>query len=385
MIIDCDANATYSPDQRIRGVISSYLESLGNPSSLHRGGQRARAAIEEARAAVGRLVNAKAHDRIIFTSGATEANNTIIQSFRGSRGELVSASNEHPCVLEPLRQLASLGSKVIFVDPTSDGSLSAEAVSKELTQTTAFVSIMAANNEVGAINPIGEIARVARQRSPRAVIHSDAAQLLGKGTVSLDALGVDLLTISAHKIGGLSGVGAIVMRDKIDVKPLLIGGPQEGKVRGGTENVLGIAVFGVVADALVNELPSRIQGMERVRDDFERMVLQEIPNVIINASGVARLPNTSSLYIPGVRADDLVVALDLEGILVSSGAACSSGKPEPSHVLISMGQSEERVRSTIRVSFRSDLSRQDVPRVVTALQRASERMRNKQSGASSVI
>ena len=376
MIIDCDANATYAPDERIRGVISACLESLGNPSSLHRAGQRARAALEESRAAVRRLVGAGEKDTIVFTSGATEANNTVIWAASKMSGPIVSASTEHPCILHPLKRLAQEGRSVIFLTPDTGGRISAEHVSSVVTPDVALVSIRAANNETGVINPISDIVKVVRHIAPKALIHTDAAQVLGKGVVSMRDLGVDLLTVSAHKIGALSGTGALVIRDGVTIQPLLRGGSQESKIRGGTENVLGISVFGAVADMIAAELSTRIEGMASVRDSFEESLVRELSDVQINGRELPRLPNTSSIYIAGVRADDLIVAMDLERILVSSGAACTSGKPEPSHVLLAMGQSEERSRSTIRVSFRSDLALETVPRLVGALTNAVNRMRS---------
>jgi len=375
VIIDCDANATYAPDERIRGVISSCLESLGNPSSLHRGGQRARAAIEEARASVRRLVGAEEKDVIVFTSGATEANNTVVAAVSCVTGPIVSASTEHPCILQPLKRLASQGRTVALVSPQSDGLITSESVAAVVTPDTALVSIMAANNETGVVNPIAEIVAKVRAIAPRALIHTDAAQLLGKGALSMREMGVDLLTISAHKIGALSGVGALCIRDGVHLEPLILGGPQESKLRGGTENVLGIAVFGAVADSIASELPARVESMRAVRDAFEERLARAIPDVEFNGAHRDRLPNTSNVYIPGVRADDLIVAMDLERILISSGAACTSGKPEPSHVLLAMGQSEERTRATVRVSFRADLSHDDGVRVVNALTNAVTRMR----------
>lgn len=375
MIIDCDANATYAPDERIRGVISSCLESLGNPSSLHRGGQRARAAIEEARASVRRLVDAEEKDVIVFTSGATEANNTVVAAVSSATGPIISASTEHPCILQPLKRLASHGRTVVLVSPQSDGLITSESVASAVTPDTALVSIMAANNETGVINPIAAIVAKVRAIAPRALIHTDAAQLLGKGALSMREMGVDLLTISAHKIGALSGVGALCIRDGVDIEPFILGGPQESKLRGGTENVLGISVFGAVADRIASELPARVESMRALRDLFEERLARAIPDVEFNSVHLDRLPNTSNVYVPGVRADDLIVAMDLERILISSGAACTSGKPEPSHVLLAMGQSEERTRATIRVSFRADLSQEGCVRVVNALTNAVTRMR----------
>ncbi len=375
-VLDFDANATYSPDQEIRGVISSCLEGLGNPSSLHRGGQRARAFIEEARATIRGGVGASDHDSVIFTSGATEANNTIIAAAALRGGALVSSRIEHPCVLGPLARCEAAGQVVRLVSPSCDGVISAESVRAALTPDTALVSIMLANNEVGSINPLRAIVDITREIAPRALVHTDAAQAVGKIPVSIRDLGVDAMTISAHKIGGLAGSGALILRKGIEIPAMIVGGPQEGKARGGTENVLGIRVFGKVMELAVRELPARSERMSAARDLFEKSVIREIPNVNLHAQGVERLPNTSSVYIEGVRADDLVVAMDLEGILISSGAACSSGKPEPSHVLLAMGHSEDRTRSTVRVSMRADSGERDVQRLVQALVRAVSRMRS---------
>lgn len=374
MVIDCDANATYAPDERIRGVIASCLLDLGNPSSLHRGGQRAKAVIEESRASVRELVGAHATDTVIFTSGATEANNTILAAF-GKLGTTISTRIEHPCVLGPLKRLEAAGRKVVFVAPDQHGVITPEAIGAVVTPDTRLVSVMAANNEVGVVNNLRKIARAVKAVAPQAIIHSDAAQLLGKGSVDMYDMSVDILTLSAHKIGALSGTGAIVARHGLEIEPLIVGGPQEGKLRGGTENVLGIAVFGAVARMIVEDLPHRVDAMVRVRNAFEGLIQSEISDAQINGVAAERLPNTSSVYIPGVRADDLIVAMDLERILISSGAACSSGKPEPSHVLLAMGQDEERVRSTIRVSFRADMQEAEVPRIVRALSAAVDRMR----------
>lgn len=376
MIIDCDANATYLPDERIRGVIAACLRNLGNPSSLHRGGQRAKAAVEEARASIRRVAGAAENDVVVFTSGATEANNTVIASVGTQGGDLLSAANEHPCVLAPLARHAERGGVVHLVRPDQDGVVSVDDVVERLTPTTTLISIMIANNEVGTLNPISEIVREVRRVAPKAIIHTDAAQMLGKGTLSMRELGVDVMTVSAHKIGALTGTGAMIIRHGVQLHPLILGGPQEGKVRGGTENVLGVSVFGAVADLITPEIPARVSSMAAARDAFEEYVVREIPDVEIHGARRQRLPNTSSLYIKGVRADDLIVAMDLEGILISSGAACSSGKPEPSHVLVSMGYDEERTRSTIRVSFRADAEREIVAHVASTLARIVERIRS---------
>jgi cysteine desulfurase len=342
---------------------------------MHRGGQRARAALEEARAILRKVVGAGEHDTVVFTSGATEANNMVVQAAAKQGGRLVASQIEHPCVLGPLAQCERHGAKVVLVAPDREGVVSVDAVRAAITPDTALVSIMLANNEVGTINPIAEIVAEVKAIAPQAIVHSDAAQALGKISCSMADLGVDALTVSAHKVGGLAGVGALILRKGLEVPALILGGPQEGKLRGGTENVLGIRVFGEVLKLLAREGDERRQRMARMRDLFEESILRELSDVSVHGLNRVRLPNTSNIYIGGVRADDLVVAMDLEGILISSGSACSSGKPEPSHVLLAMGYDEEHVRATIRVSFRADSEESDIRRLVESLVKAVSRMR----------
>ena len=376
MLIDCDANATYLPDEELRGVISQFLGRCGNPSSLHRHGQRARAALEDARAVMRNFVGARPNDQIVFTSGASEANNTVVAACGAApNAQLVASAVEHPCVLEPLRRLSALGREVSLVLPDRGGRIDAHSVSARLSPKCALVSIMAANNETGVLNPVAEIARAARDAAPEALIHTDAAQLPGKTEISFSDLGVDCMTISGHKFGAPSGIGAIVVRDGVHLEPFILGGPQEGKLRGGTENVLGACAMAAAAQAVAASFAERVRRMRTLRDHFEKIVGELVPGCDVNGLWHERLPNTSSLFVPGVRADDLVVALDLEGILVSAGAACSSGKPGPSHVLQAMGQSDERVSSTVRISFRGDSELNVATRVAQAVARASERMR----------
>lgn len=373
MIIDLDANSTYAPSEEIQGVIARAWQRLGNPSSLHRGGQRARAEVEKAREAVRRLVGATKDDLVVFTSGATEANNTVVGA--GWRSVAVSAV-EHPCVLGPANRVQKLGGDVRIIPANSNGEIESRALLQTLLPETELVSVMIANNETGVQNDIESLVAVAREVNPRVVFHSDGAQALGKQSVSFATSGADLLTVSGHKIGALTGVGALIIKHGISISPLLVGGSQEYKLRGGTENVLGVVSFGEAAQLVYETLSARIATMRILRSAFEDALKRAVPECEFNGQLIDRLPNTSSVYIPNASGDDLVVALDLEGILVSAGAACSSGKPEPSHVLLAMGQDERRVRSTVRISFRADQSLEIVPRVVDAIARIVSRMRS---------
>jgi len=376
MIIDLDANATYVPSKSLQELVAAW-QQLGNPSSIHRGGQRAKAAVEQARELVRKLVGAGPKDSIVFTSGASEANNTVVCSAVRRGGHLVSSNIEHPCVLAPLTTAVKSGSDLSFVNANPSGEVLPAAVIDSVRADTTFVSIMTANNETGVVNDLESITRQVRSVAPRAFVHTDAAQVVGKLPFSFNQLGVDCMTLSGHKFGALSGTGAMIIRDGATVEPLILGGPQEGKMRGGTENVLGIISLGLAASDILSEGVKRESAMRAARDTFEQALLARLANCEVNGTAVRRLPNTSSVFIEGVRADDLVVALDLEGIYVSSGAACSSGKPEPSHVLTAMGQTEQRVRSTIRVSFRADQQPEMGLRVAGRIAEVVTRMRGR--------
>lgn len=354
MFLDLDANATYAPSDSVKELVRAAWDRLGNPSSIHRGGQRAKAAVEEARELVRILVGANPRDSVVFTSGATEANNCVVKSVVKPGVLVVSSMIEHPCILEPLRA-AVVGKAVVrLAKPNQNGEVEPQAVLSHVEKNTRLVSVMAANNETGVVNEIANIVSETHLIAPDAMIHTDAAQIIGKMPFRFDQSGVDFLTLSGHKIGALAGVGALLIREGASFAPLLLGGPQEAKLRGGTENVLGIISLGAAAKEILDQGSERSSAMQRIRDIFEDELSAALPDCEINGRDAIRLPNTTSVYIPGVRADDLVVALDLEGICVSSGAACSSGKPEPSHVLMAMEQSEERVRATVRISFRAE-------------------------------
>jgi cysteine desulfurase len=240
---------------------------------------------------------------------------------------------------------------------------------------------MAANNETGVINDVQSIASEVRRLSPKALIHTDAAQLLGKVPLSFHELGVDCMTVSGHKVGALTGVGALVIRKGVELAPLILGGAQEQKLRGGTENVPGIVSFGWVAKEVGSAIEARATAMSSARDLLEKILLESISDLVINGATAERLPNTSSIWIPGIRAEDLLVALDNEGIFVSSGAACSSGKPEPSHVLLAMGQGRDRARETIRVSFHAEQTASDASFAAQKIVKIVRRIRNQRASA----
>lgn len=379
--INLDANASYGVLPEVQAALAGAYDGL-NPSSIHTGGQRARAAIERARDSLARLLRLRGGERIVFTSGATESNITAIEApfhatptgFAAEGPRWVTTALEHHSVLEPCARLGRRGIRGTVITPAG-GAVSGGELAPVVTPATQLVSVMAANNETGHVSPLGEVVDVVRARSPRCLIHTDGVQLLGKLNLNPFEAGVDAVSVSAHKIGGLAGVGALILREGLEVPPLLVGGPQETRYRAGTENVSGIVAFGLAAEVVARDLAARIERMRSgaafLRDELSRTV----PDISFNSPPEGGLPNTLSVTVPGIRADDVVVALDLLGVYVSSGAACASGKPEPSHVLLARGLSEAAARATVRLSLRADHSPAELARAAGAFAHAVARGR----------
>jgi len=320
--------------------MSSAAVEYGNPSSVHSFGRAARRIVDDARGRVAALVSARPDD-IVFTSGGTEANNLALRGC--GHGRILASAVEHPSVLG-----AADGIEPIPVDDDGIVDLAALARLLESRDGPAVVSVMLANNETGVILPVAEAARIARQKG--ALVHCDAVQAAGRLPLDMAALGVDMLTLSAHKLGGPKGVGALVVSESIRLDPIFRGGGQERGRRSGTENLPGIAGFGAAADAAVAEIDAA-QGTARLRDGLEDHILRDVPRARIIGAGVRRLPNTSCIVLPDIPAETQIMALDLAGFAVSAGSACSSGKVKASHVLQAMGLPEEIAGCAIRVSL----------------------------------
>jgi cysteine desulfurase len=336
--LDWNASAPLRP--AAAAAIAAALALCGNPSSVHRGGRAARQTIERSRDAVAALVGAPP-DNVIFVSGGTEANHLALLG--AGRPRVLVSAVEHDSVLRAIP-----GAEHIPVD--RDGIVRLDALAALLTadRMPALVSVMLANNETGVLQPAAEIAALAHAQG--ALFHCDAVQAGGKILLDMAAIGADLLTLSAHKLGGPPGVGALVVAGGIDLRPALRGGGQERGWRAGTENVLGIAGFGAAAEAAAAELPvyDRVRSL---RDAVEASITMVAPEAVVLGASVPRLPNTSAIAMPGTAAETQVIALDLDGVMVSAGAACSSGKVGPSHVLAAMGVPKDIASSTIRVSL----------------------------------
>lgn len=337
---DHNATTPVSPEV-LEAMAPLWTEAFGNASSIHQFGQDARRVLDQARRPVAAMVGAKA-DEIVFTSGGTEADNMAIF---GVRGHVITTAVEHPAVLEACAQLPSV--TVVPVD--SRGLVDPQAVRDAIRPDTALISVMHVNNELGVIQPVEEIAAMARAAG--VLMHSDGVQAAGKIPVDVRALGVDLYSVSAHKIYGPKGIGALYVRKGIELRPLLYGGPQERKLRAGTENVPAAAGFGRAAEWVTAEAAAECSRQTYLRDALEREILARVAGTHINGEGAPRVGNTSNIRFDGIDSEPLLIALDLQGFAVSSGSACSSGATEPSHVLAAIGLSREQARSSVRFSL----------------------------------
>jgi cysteine desulfurase len=349
---------------------------FGNPSSVHEEGSAAKAECDRARARVASLLGVDATD-VLLTGGATEANNTALLGLLAQRpegpGHLVTTNVEHPSVDAPLEWLERAGWCVTRVPVDAEGRIDAGAAVAAITPETALVSVIWANNETGVLQPVDAIAAAAREHG--VPFHSDATQAVGKVSVDLSGVPVDLLSLSAHKLNGPKGVGCLIARGGIAFEPLLLGGPQERRRRGGTENVAGIAGLGVACELAERELPERSARYGALRDRLWEGLQAKVPRIRRNGSARFVLPNSLNVEFEGAAGEILLQALDLEGVAVSSGAACASGTIEPSHVLLAMGRSPEAARGSLRMSVGYGVDEAQIDRVLTLLPDLVERAR----------
>ncbi|RMF78208.1 MAG: aminotransferase class V-fold PLP-dependent enzyme, partial [Planctomycetota bacterium] len=363
-----DNNATTRVADEVRAAMLPFLDAtFGNPSSIHSVGRDALDAVEAARRNVARLINAKPR-RVIFTSGGSESDNQAIKGVafaRRDKGDhVVTTRIEHPAVLQACAFLEQMGWRVTYLDVDRDGRVDPDRFRLALDERTVLASVMFANNETGVIEPIRELAAIARERG--VLLHTDAVQAAGKIPIDVEDLGVDLLSISAHKFGGPKGVGALFVRKGVEIASLIHGGKQEQKLRGGTHNVPGIVGCGKAAE-LARANVARSESVRTLRDRLEAGVRELIPEAVLNGPRDARLPNTLNLTLPNLRGESLVVALDQRGVALSSGSACKSGSPEPTHVLLAMGRSPEEAHCSVRFSLSHDTTEQDVNDTLAAL------------------
>ena len=371
-----DHAATTPLRPEVRAAMEPYLASdgCGNPSSLHADGQRAKRALDAARDTLAQAVGGQ-FSEITFTSGGTEADNAALVGVllaRGRGSHLVTTQIEHEAVSETARFLERLGFGVTFVPVDEFGRVSPDSVAEALTDRTVLVSVMHANNEVGTVQPLREIADIVHARG--AYLHTDAVQTFGQLPVHAQELGVDLITISAHKIYGPKGAGALYVRSGVPIEPLLHGGGQERERRAGTENVPAIVGFGEAVRLMLPEREAEAARLTGLRDLFLSCLRQRLPGVVLNGHPSERLPNNLNISFPGLDAETLLLALDRAGVSASSGSACTSGSIEPSHVLSAMGLADDRVRSAVRLTLGRGTTREHVDRAGDILAGVVERL-----------
>jgi len=378
MRVYLDHNAT-TPlrEEVLEGMLPFLRQHFGNPSSAHNFGKRVREAVEEARERVATAIGARPRE-IIFTSEGTEADNLALFGVTNSplaskRRKVVTSAIEHPAVIESCKALKKRGFEVVFLPVTPEGVVDLEAAEEAIDENTLLVSLMLANNEIGTLQPVREVAEMAKAKG--ALVHTDAVQALGKVRVKVEELGVDLASFSSHKLYGPKGVGALYVRTGLRLDPLLHGGHQERRLRPGTENAPGIIGFGLAVELAQEDLD---RGMDRrikaLRDRLQRLLLERIPHVVVNGGG-PRVPNTLNMSFAFVEGEALTLSLDAEGVAVSTGSACSSGSLEPSHVLLALGLPPEVAHGSLRFSLGKDTTQEEVDYAAEAVASVVERLR----------
>jgi cysteine desulfurase len=372
-----DHSATTPLHQEVISLMSEFMqETYGNPSSLHSYGREAKKYVDEARGKVAALIGAKA-DEIYFTGGGTESDNIAVigsalaQAKKGKH--LITSSVEHHAVLDSCRYLSKNGYDVTFLPVDRYGMVDPDDVQKEIRKDTVLISIMHANNENGTIEPIEEISRIAREAG--VIFHTDCVQSVGKIPVNVDALGADLVTISGHKIYAPKGIGALYKRKGIQVSPIVHGGGQEKKLRSGTENTLGIVGFGKAAEIAVRDFDMENVRIKNLRDKLIQGVLDRIPEARLNGHPEKRLPHNAHFSFSYVEGESLLLSLDMKGIAVSSGSACSSHSLQPSHVLAATGLPHELMHGSLRITLGRENTEEDIDYVLEVLPEVVKRFR----------
>jgi cysteine desulfurase len=374
-----DYNATTPVDPAVlEAMLPFFSGEFGNAASIHTTGQNARSGVETAREQVAALINAYPQE-IVFTSGGTESDNhAIFGMFNPTNytdANLISTVIEHEAVLNTCQSLAARGVTVAYLAANRDGQIDPQHLRDLLREIpdTSLVSVMHANNELGTVQPLEEIGHIASEAD--VYFHTDAVQSAGKLPIDVNALQVDLLSLSAHKIYGPKGVGALYIRSGTPLRQFLFGGHHQRGFRPGTENVAGIVGFGKAAELAAASLEHDATRISALRDDLERGLLQRIPQSRVNAATAPRTPNTTNILFPGVDGEALLIALDLKGLSCSTGSACSSGAVEPSHVLTAIGLTRSEARSSLRFSLGRHTSREEIDAVLLAIPQAVEQLR----------
>lgn len=361
------AATTYVKPEVLEEMLPYFTESFGNASSIYSLGREARKALDAARSRVAAAINAKAEE-IIFTGSGTEADNQALMcalAMKGRGKHVITSAIEHHAVLHVAEELKRRGFDVTFLPADEYGRVSPESLEGAMRDDTALVSVMMANNEVGTLQPIAELVRIAKARG--AAFHTDAVQAVGSIPVDVNALGVDMLSLSAHKFYGPKGVGALYVRKGFKMPPLLLGGAQEKNKRAGTENVAGIAGLGMAIELAAAGLEERASRIRALRDALISGILAKFPECSLNGHPTERLPGNVNISFKYVESESLLIHLDDKGIMASSGSACTSGSLEPSHVLMAMGATHEQAQGSLRMTLGDENTRQDVKDTIEAL------------------
>ncbi len=374
-----DHSATTPVDERVADAVRNcLLNDFGNPSSIHSFGRDAKELKEKARITIAKIINCSPEE-IYFTSGGTEADNLAllgyIRNYDAKGKNIIVSSIEHPAVLRTAMELdEELGYDVTFIEPDKLGTIHPDVVAEAITDQTILISIMHVNNEVGTINDIVAIGQIAREKG--IAFHTDAVQSFGKIPIDVEAMNIDMLSLSSHKIYGPKGVGAIYIRNGIELQARVFGGKQESGVRSGTENLPGIVGMGLAAQISDERIREEAREIGSLRDELAKLIMDELPDVKLNGHPMNRLPGNLSLTFYGVEGEALLLTLDLQGIGVSTGSACSSGKSDASHVLTAIGLSDEDANSTIRFSLGRSNNLEDIQRTAEIIIETVKRLRS---------
>lgn len=376
-MIYMDYNATTPLEEKVFNEMVPYLkEEFGNPSSIYKKAQIAKKAIENAREKVAKLLDCSP-DEVFFTSGGTESDNWAIKgvafALREKGNHIITSQIEHHAVLNTCKFLEKIGFKITYAPCDKYGIVDVDFIRKAINDKTILITIMYANNEIGTIQPVEEIAKLAREKN--IYFHTDAVQVVGKLPVSVKKIGVDLLSLSAHKFYGPKGVGALYIKKGTKILPFINGGHQEKGKRGGTENVAGIVGLGKAAEIAMQEMENEMVYVKKLRDKLENGIKEKIPEIVINGHPEKRLYNTLNLCVKYVEGESILLNLDFEGICASSGSACTSGSLEPSHVLLAIGLSPEIAHGSLRFSLGKYNKEEDVDKVIDVLPKIVEKLR----------